>query len=134
MQASGSQRVGAHPVRPLSDREEVVERSTPSRSNTTPRPRFSLDSQSPENESSPELRANGAGPDKKRPLPLLRAKTDLGPRREPRNGSDDGTLHGDEDYNMRHGWESQFRSDEHLTFLTQVGSPPLFAPRMIYWF
>ncbi|KAI9689012.1 MAG: hypothetical protein M1822_000749 [Bathelium mastoideum] len=115
MQANGPQRLATHPViRPASsDREEA-----PSRPHTAPRPKFSLEAYSPENESAPELQANGASA-LKRPPPALRAKTDLGPRRELRNGSDDGTLQGDEDFNMRHGWESQFRSDEHLTFLTQ---------------
>lgn len=46
--------------------------------------------------------------------PLMRAKSDFGPRRTGENGSDD------EDWKMRHGWEDEFTSHEYLSLLNSV--------------
>lgn len=51
------------------------------------------------------------------PAPLLRAKSDYGPRR----GSEKGA-HGsdDEESQMRHGWEDEYTSSEYLALLNSV--------------
>jgi regulatory associated protein of mTOR len=49
--------------------------------------------------------------------PLLRAKSDFGPRAKGENGSDD------EDWKMRHGWEDEFTSHEYLSLLNSASVP-----------
>ena len=130
MQTNGPRRVGTHPVIRPADfvPGEAAERSPSPRPNTAPRPKLSIEPRSSDNTSTPKLLTNGGGHVKRRPPPLERAKSDSGPRRASRSGSDDGALRGEEDFKMRHGWESQFHSNEYLTFLTQVQFGRLHAP------
>ncbi|KAF2230305.1 putative TORC1 growth control complex subunit Kog1 [Viridothelium virens] len=114
MQTNGARRVGTH-----HGPEEAVRRSPSPRPNSAPRPKLSLEMRPTGDASSPSSLANGALRQKRRPPPLQRAKSDFGPHRGSRSGSDDETQEGDDEFKMRHGWESQFNSDEYLTFLTQ---------------
>lgn len=55
-----------------------------------------------------------------RPSPLLRARSDLGPRRKATDGEHDAQ---NESYRMRHGWEDEYTSNEYLSLLNSVSVP-----------
>lgn len=60
----------------------------------------------------------GSGSGGKSPRPLVRAKSDLGPQRAGAN-AEDGPAE-EENWELRHGWEDQYNSDEYLSTLTSV--------------
>ncbi len=66
-------------------------------------------------EAVPHAGTNGYGRPKRQ---LLRAKSDLGPRGL--SPTRPGHTNEDENWQMRHGWEDQYNSNEYLSLLTSV--------------
>lgn len=52
-----------------------------------------------------------------RPSPLIRSRSDYGPRREVANGTQ---ISPENTHRMRHGWEEEYMSDEYLTLLSST--------------
>lgn len=81
---------------------------------STAAPLMEAQMENTEVEAVPRTGSNGYG--KRKQLP--RAKSDLGPRGPSPTGVDTTTE--EENWELRHGWEDQYNSNEYLSFLTSV--------------